>query len=174
MRLTKAGWYKERHNDTLRLDNTTGGRLVQMAKENRNRNLELKKLKKLEKKVQYIGRSLKVRETFTFASPVEVLGALQAYCSSYIGCLAGLGLVNQHHADLVRTESHQDLFWLKIVSCFRASLNGQFRCCCLSRSPRRCFMGQEDLFPALRNIGRSFSSLLEYSYIEVSLFIVPF
>ena len=81
-----------------------------MAKENRNRNLESKKLKKLEKKVQYIGRSLKVRETFMFASPVEVLGALQAYCSSYIGCLAGLGLVNQHHADLVRTESHQDLF----------------------------------------------------------------
>ena len=32
-------------------------------------------------------------------------------------------------------------------------------------------MGQEDLFPALRNIGRSFSSLLEYLYIEVYVFI---
>ena len=51
-----------------------------------------------------------MRNLMRLTQAVEVLGALQAYCSSYIGCLAGLGLDNQHHADLVRTESHQDLF----------------------------------------------------------------
>ena len=32
MRQTKAGWYKERYNATLRVENTPGGRLAQMVK----------------------------------------------------------------------------------------------------------------------------------------------
>ena len=46
----------------------------------------------LAKKAQYISQSLNVRDTFKFASPVEVLGALNTYCSSYYGCLAGWDL----------------------------------------------------------------------------------
>ena len=45
-----------------------------------------------EKKAQFISQSLNVRETFKFASPVEVLGALNTYCSAYYGCLAGWDL----------------------------------------------------------------------------------
>ena len=41
------------------------------------------------KRAAYIGQSLEVRESFKFASPVEILTALEMYCSSYYGSLAG-------------------------------------------------------------------------------------
>ena len=44
------------------------------------------------KRAQYIGRSVEVRDSFGFASPPEVLTALNLYCSSYYGCLAGWDL----------------------------------------------------------------------------------
>ena len=44
------------------------------------------------KRAQYIGKSVEVRETFSFASPPEVLTALDKYCTSYYGCLAGWNL----------------------------------------------------------------------------------
>ena len=100
---------------------------------------------------------------------MKVLGALQAYCSSYYGCLAGLYLGGAQAAQLSNCwTTNVNLTWsvpratrtyFDLKSCFRASHNCQFRCCFLSRSPRRCLMGQEDLFPALRNIGGSLPSL---------------
>ena len=44
------------------------------------------------KRAQYIGKSVEVRETFGFASPADVLTALNVYCTSYYGCLAGWDL----------------------------------------------------------------------------------
>ena len=44
------------------------------------------------KRAQYIGKSVEVRESFGFASPPEVLTALNLYCTSYYGCLAGWDL----------------------------------------------------------------------------------
>ena len=39
------------------------------------------------KRAIFIDRSVEVRETFKFASPVEVLHALKVYCSSFYGCM---------------------------------------------------------------------------------------
>ena len=39
------------------------------------------------KRAQYIGELVEVRETYSFASPVEVLRAADLYCSSYYGSL---------------------------------------------------------------------------------------
>ena len=44
------------------------------------------------KRAQYIGKSVEVRESFGFASPPDVLTALNLYCTSYYGCLAGWDL----------------------------------------------------------------------------------
>ena len=48
-----------------------------------------------EKRAAFISRSVEIRETFKFASPVEVVQALEVYCSSFYGCmlwdLAGKG-----------------------------------------------------------------------------------
>jgi hypothetical protein len=44
------------------------------------------------KRAQYVGKSVEVRDTFSFASPPEVLTALDKYCTSYYGCLAGWDL----------------------------------------------------------------------------------
>ena len=48
-----------------------------------------------EKRAAFISRSVEIRETFKFASPVEVVQALEVYCSSFYGCmlwdLAGQG-----------------------------------------------------------------------------------
>ena len=44
------------------------------------------------KRAQYIGKSVEVRDSFGFASPPEVLTALNLYCTSYYGCLAGWDL----------------------------------------------------------------------------------
>ena len=47
------------------------------------------------KRASFISSSVEVRNTFKFASPVEVLSALKVYCSSFYGCmlwdLAGVG-----------------------------------------------------------------------------------
>ena len=39
------------------------------------------------KRASFISSSVEVRETFKFASPVEVLHALKVYCSSFYGCM---------------------------------------------------------------------------------------
>jgi hypothetical protein len=39
------------------------------------------------KRATFIQRSVEVRETFKFASPVEVMNALKVYCSSFYGCM---------------------------------------------------------------------------------------
>ena len=39
------------------------------------------------KRASFISMSVEVRETFKFASPVEVLHALKVYCSSFYGCM---------------------------------------------------------------------------------------
>ena len=39
------------------------------------------------KRAEFIGKSVEVRETFQFASPVEVLQALKVYCSSFYGSM---------------------------------------------------------------------------------------
>ena len=39
------------------------------------------------KRATFINRSVEVRETFKFASPVEVLHSLKVYCSSFYGCM---------------------------------------------------------------------------------------
>ena len=39
------------------------------------------------KRAIFINKSVEVRETFHFASPVEVLSALKVYCSSFYGCM---------------------------------------------------------------------------------------
>jgi hypothetical protein len=39
------------------------------------------------KRAQYIGQSVEVRQTYSFASPAEVLRALDLYCSSYYGSM---------------------------------------------------------------------------------------
>ena len=48
-----------------------------------------------EKRAAFISRSVEIKETFKFASPVEVVQALEVYCSSFYGCmlwdLAGQG-----------------------------------------------------------------------------------
>ena len=44
------------------------------------------------KRAQYIGKSVEVRDSFGFASPPKVLTALNLYCTSYYGCLAGWDL----------------------------------------------------------------------------------
>ena len=46
------------------------------------------------KRAQYIGKSVEVRDTFSFAIPPEVLTALDKYCTSYYGCLAGWDLAS--------------------------------------------------------------------------------
>ena len=80
-------------------------------------------MKILEKRAQYIGRSLEVRETFTFASPVEVPGAIQAYGSSY-GCLACLDLGVTRAAQLVNCwTTNVKLTWsVPIISYIKFSL----------------------------------------------------
>ena len=44
------------------------------------------------KRAQYIGKSVEVRDSFGFATPPEVLTAMDTYCTSYYGCLAGWDL----------------------------------------------------------------------------------
>ena len=39
------------------------------------------------KRAEFIDKSVEVRETFQFASPVEVLQALKVYCSSFYGSM---------------------------------------------------------------------------------------
>jgi hypothetical protein len=39
------------------------------------------------KRATFISRSVEIRETFKFASPVEVLHAMKVYCSSFYGCM---------------------------------------------------------------------------------------
>ena len=39
------------------------------------------------KKAIFISQSVDVRQTFHFASPVEVISALKVYCSSFYGCM---------------------------------------------------------------------------------------
>ena len=39
------------------------------------------------KRAEFIDKSVELRETFQFASPVEVLHALKVYCSSFYGCM---------------------------------------------------------------------------------------
>ena len=39
------------------------------------------------KKAEFISSSIEIRETFKFASPVEVLKATKVYCSSFYGCM---------------------------------------------------------------------------------------
>ena len=41
----------------------------------------------LVKRATFITNSIEVRDTFKFASPVEVLSALKVYCSSFYGCM---------------------------------------------------------------------------------------
>ena len=47
------------------------------------------------KRAEFIDKSVETRETFKFASPVEVLHAIKVYCSTFYGCmlwdLAGVG-----------------------------------------------------------------------------------
>ena len=40
-----------------------------------------------EKRATFISKSVEVRETFKFASPVEVVQAMKVYCSSFYGCM---------------------------------------------------------------------------------------
>ena len=35
----------------------------------------------------FIQKSVDIRETFSFASPVEIISAFKVYCSSYYGCM---------------------------------------------------------------------------------------
>ena len=44
------------------------------------------------KRAQYIGKSVEVRDSFGFATPPEILTALDTYCTSYYGCLASWDL----------------------------------------------------------------------------------
>ena len=44
------------------------------------------------KRAVYIGKSVEVRDIFSFASPPDILTALDKYCTSYYGCLAGWDL----------------------------------------------------------------------------------
>ena len=39
------------------------------------------------KREEFIDKSVEIRETFGFASPVEVLQALNIYCSSFYGSM---------------------------------------------------------------------------------------
>ena len=39
------------------------------------------------KRAEFISRSVEIRETFGFASPVEIQGALKVYCSSFYGSM---------------------------------------------------------------------------------------
>ena len=39
------------------------------------------------KRATFINQSVEIRETFKFASPVEILSALKVYCSSFYGCM---------------------------------------------------------------------------------------
>ena len=39
------------------------------------------------KRATFIQQSVEIRETFGFASPVEILTALKIYCSSFYGCM---------------------------------------------------------------------------------------
>ena len=39
------------------------------------------------KRAEFIDKSVEIRETFKFASPVEVLQALKIYCSSFYGSM---------------------------------------------------------------------------------------
>ena len=41
----------------------------------------------LVKRAMFIDKSTEIRETFSFASPVEILSALKVYCSSFYGCM---------------------------------------------------------------------------------------
>ena len=47
------------------------------------------------KRAVLIGQSVEVRDSFSFASPTSVLRALQVYCTSYYGSLAGWDLGSQ-------------------------------------------------------------------------------
>ena len=50
------------------------------------------------KKAEFISSSIEIRETFKFASPVEVLKATKVYCSSFYGCMLwDLGGVGAGH-----------------------------------------------------------------------------
>ena len=39
------------------------------------------------KRAEFIDKSVEIRETINFASPVEVLQALKIYCSSFYGSM---------------------------------------------------------------------------------------
>ena len=39
------------------------------------------------KRATFINQSVEIRETFGFASPIEVISALKVYCSSFYGCM---------------------------------------------------------------------------------------
>ena len=40
-----------------------------------------------QKRAESIGRSVEIKETFKFASPVEILHAMKVNCSSFYGCM---------------------------------------------------------------------------------------
>ena len=54
------------------------------------------------KRAEFIDKSVEIRETFKFASPVEVLHTLKVYCSSFYGCmlwdLSGVGASHVYNA----------------------------------------------------------------------------
>jgi hypothetical protein len=39
------------------------------------------------KRAIFINQSVEIRETFYFASPVEIISAFKVYCSSFYGCM---------------------------------------------------------------------------------------
>ena len=72
------------------------------------------------KRASFISSSVEVRETFKFASPVEVLHALKVYCSSFLWLYAvGLGcggsngsfqfLEHWSKIGMVSSQSYQDI-----------------------------------------------------------------
>ena len=44
------------------------------------------------KRAEFISRMVEIRQTFSFASPVEILAATNLYCSDYYGSLSGWDL----------------------------------------------------------------------------------
>ena len=39
------------------------------------------------KKAIFVNQSVKIRETFGFANPIDIVSALKVYCSSFYGCM---------------------------------------------------------------------------------------
>ena len=60
-------------------------------------------------RARYIDQTVEVRQAFSFASPVEVLRALQVYCTSYYGSMLWDFLDNSCKADLGLSPSRKDL-----------------------------------------------------------------